>query len=198
MIEVEDFGAGSKHLSNRRKVSDILNIGSSKGKYGRLFYRLSAFYTPARIIEFGTSLGVGSIHFAMGHPSAHITTVEACASTQRIALENFERLHLTNIHSVNTTFDQFLKETSPEKTDIIFIDGHHDGAALLEYVDRLYPFTSEETLIIADDIRWSNAMLSAWKTLCRDPRFHVSIDLFRMGILSRRTGQVKEHFTLRY
>ena len=197
-IEVEDFGAGSKRLTKKRKVSHILKVSSSKGKYGRLLYRLSAYYRPKNILEFGTSLGIGSAHFALGNPQATITTVEACHSTREVALETFHQLHTPTVHSVQATFDQFLSTVQPTQTDLLFIDGHHDGEALLHYMNRLLPWTNEETLIVVDDIRWSDSMLSAWKTLCADSRFHVSIDLFRMGILSRRSGQEKEHFVVSY
>lgn len=198
IIEVEDFGAGSKLLTKQRKLSDILKVSSSRGKYGRLLYQLSAYYTPKKVLEFGTSLGIGSAHFALGHPQATITTVEACRSTREVALETFQQLHTTTVDSVHATFDQFLNDVPPTETDLLFIDGHHDGEALLGYIERLIPWTNEETLIVVDDIRWSNSMFDAWQTLCADSRFHVSIDLFRMGILSRRSGQEKEHFVLRY
>jgi hypothetical protein len=40
-------------------------------------------------------------------------------------------------------------------------------------------------------------MYDAWIKIMNDPKYHLSIDLFRMGIISLRPGQEKEHFTLK-
>jgi hypothetical protein len=41
-------------------------------------------------------------------------------------------------------------------------------------------------------------MLKAWEELTKSELFHVSIDLFRIGILTPRKQQAKEHFVFRY
>jgi predicted O-methyltransferase YrrM len=196
-IRFSDFGAGSKKLKTERKISSVLKNSSSKGKYANLFYQLSKFYQPLQILEFGTSLGIGTIHFAKGNPNAKITTVEACPETAKIASENFEKIGVQNIQLLNKTFENFLKEEDIAVYDLVFIDGHHDGIALLRYVDLLDKYTHEDTFIILDDIRWSDSMFSSWNKLKDDKRFNVSIDLFRMGVLLKRSGQKKEHFTVR-
>ena len=38
-------------------------------------------------------------------------------------------------------------------------------------------------IIILDDIRWSPDMYQAWQVLAKDPRWQISIDLNRMGLL---------------
>lgn len=197
VIQVSDFGAGSKTLKKERKIGDILRISSSKGRYARLFYKLARFYKPEHILEFGTSLGIGTIHFAKGNPNASITTVEACPETAKIAQKNFQQTETDTITLVNKTFDTFLNENELKSYDLIFIDGHHDGIALLRYVDLLEPCMHDDTFLILDDIRWSDSMFEAWEQLRKDNRFHVSVDLFRMGMLLKRPGQRKEHFVVK-
>lgn len=195
-ITIEDFGVGSKKLNNERLISQIFKTSSSKGKYGNLLYQLSAHYRPNRILEFGTSLGIGTIHFSKGNTSSRIVSIEACQATRNEALENFGKLNCTNIESIHATFSSFLKTYSGEKFDLVFIDGHHDGLALKNYLEQLNPFTHNDTLFILDDIRWSNSMFEAWKDLCLSQDYHVTMDLFRMGIILKRTQQVKEHFVI--
>ena len=195
-ITIEDFGVGSKKLNNERQISQLFNTSSSKGKYGDLLYRLSAFYKPKRILEFGTSLGIGTIHFSKGNSDSNIVTVEACSATRNEALGNFRKLNCMNIESILATFSSFLESYSGEKFDIVFIDGHHDGVALKNYLELLNPHTHNDTLFILDDIRWSNSMFEAWTELCASQDYHVTMDLFRMGIILKRTQQVKEHFVV--
>lgn len=196
-IEIVDFGAGSKKLGLQRKIASIFAISSSKGKYGFLLYKLAHFYQPKTILEFGTSLGIGTIHLQAGNPTSKITTVEACPNTLGVAIQNFKSLNCENIHPIQATFNDFLTSYTGEKFDLVFIDGHHDGEALLSYLERLQVHTHNETIFILDDIRWSDSMLEAWKKITDDPNYHLTIDFFRMGIVARRTQQHKEHFTIK-
>jgi len=196
-VSIEDFGAGSHKLGKHRKVNQILATSSSNGKFGKVFYQLAKHYQPSKILEFGTSLGIGTIHFALGNPNTKITTIEACPNTFTLANENFSELELTNVQAINSTFAHFLELKPTTVFDIVFIDGHHDGEALLKYCEKLQQNLHDETFLIIDDIRWSNSMFKAWNELKNSQEYHVSIDLFRMGILVRRKSQVKEHFVLK-
>lgn len=194
-IEIQDFGAGSKKLGNTRKIRDIYATSSSRGKYGTFLFQIARYLQPKRILEFGTSLGVGTLHLHLGNPNAKIITVDACKNTQETAKKYFPIKD--KISFVNQTFSDFLAQIDPQTFDIIFVDGHHDGDALKNYLLQLQAFSHEETIFILDDIRWSDSMLNAWNELRISDDFHVSIDLFRMGILVKRPHQQKEHFVLR-
>lgn len=199
IIEIEDHGAGSKRLSNQRKIATIFNTSSSNGKYGRLFYQLMRHFHYKQVLELGTSLGVGTMHFSLGNPQANITTIEGCANTAAIARENFDRLGIKNIQLINATFQSYFEENPTlEKLDLVFIDGHHERSATLNYLNEIEPFIHEETLIILDDIRWNNDMFRLWNELVESSAYNVTIDLFRMGIISKRSFQEKEHFILKY
>jgi predicted O-methyltransferase YrrM len=163
-----------------------------------LLYRLARHYQPKRILEFGTSLGVGTVHLALGAPKADVLTVEACSETQKIAIEQFTRLNLNNISPVLSTFQQFIESYQGELFDMVFVDGHHDGQALLSYMNELKPITHNDTIFVLDDIRWSNSMMEAFETLIDSSNYHVSMDFFRVGIIVPRQQQEKEHFIVRY
>ena len=197
LIEITDFGAGSKKLGNYRVISKIFSTSSSKGKYGDLLYKIANFYKPQSILEFGTSLGIGSIHFSFGYPESKITTIDACKNTSESAIKNFNSLGIKNIYPIQSTFTDYIRSISDEKFDLIFIDGHHDGKALIEYIQQLIPFSNNDTIFILDDIRWSNSMFQAWNEIIKNDDFHLTIDLFRMGIIMIRQQQEKEHFILK-
>jgi predicted O-methyltransferase YrrM len=183
-------------MGKQRKVKDIYRNSSSKGKFGRILFQVMKHYDLKNALELGTSLGVGTICMATGAPNATITTIEGCPETYQIAKKNFESMNLASIRGIHSTFQEALPALLDEEFDLIFIDGHHDGAALLDYMDLLFSAAHDDTFFILDDIRWSRSMKSAWETLKADTRFHVSIDLFRMGILVKRPQQEKEHFTI--
>jgi hypothetical protein len=68
----------------------------------------------------------------------------------------------------------------------------------LNYLEKLKNNTHSETIFLLDDIRWSQSMLKAWNKIKADNYYILTIDLFRMGIISPRPQQQKEHFVLRY
>lgn len=190
IIEIQDFGAGSKKLGNKRKVSTILKTSSSKGKYGKLLYQMTKHYQFKNCLEFGTSLGIGTTYLHLGNPNSKITTIEACENTRKVACENLTKIN--NVVSVGSTFDDFIAcsistEPANQSTiyDFVFIDGHHDGTALLSYIDKLETLTDKETIYVLDDIRWSDSMFDAWNQIKNKGNFEV-IDLFRVGIIKRK------------
>ena len=194
-ITIKDFGAGSHILGNKRSIQQIFRISSSKGHYGKILFQLSNFYQPKHILEFGTSLGIGTLHFHLGNPDSQITTIEACPETLNFT-QDFLKDKVSNVNFIESTFNDFLNQISTEKYDLIFVDGHHDGKATIDYMQKLENHSHNDTIFILDDIRWSDDMFDAWNILRSSEKFNVSIDLFRMGILIPRKQQVKEHFIL--
>ncbi len=200
LVEIADFGAGSRKLGNIRSVRSIYKTASCKGVYADLLYQLAKHYRPQNILELGTSLGLGTIHLAAG--GTQVFSVEACENTIALAQRNVDSLGLKNIKLINQTFDAFLNDAdafvaAETLFDLVYIDGHHEGKALKKYMSLLAAHTHENTIFILDDIRWSDDMFTAWQELSASQEFHLSMDLFRMGILVKRPGQVKEHFVVK-
>lgn len=197
MLTISDFGAGSKTLSKERSIAQIFKTAASKGVYADLLFQITNFYPCTQVLELGTSLGMGTIRLAQGNPSAKVTTLDACLETQRVAKRNCAEIGLENIEFVHSDFESYLQHLTPSQFDVVFIDGHHNGKALIHYFDLLQQHSHDESIFILDDIRWSDDMLKAWEELCKRPEIHLSMDLFRMGIIVRRSHQAKEHFVIR-
>lgn len=194
VVNVEDHGAKSKKLKKSRKVKQIFSTSSSFGKNGKLLFKLCNYFKPKSILELGTSVGMGSLYMYHGSPESKITTIEGCPETYALAKEN---LSPYPIELINNTFEQAIKEFKPQKFDLIFIDGHHDGEALRKYMGLLDLYSHDNTVFILDDIRWSGAMHDSWKRLKSSRTYHLSMDFFRMGVLIKRPQQVKENFILK-
>jgi predicted O-methyltransferase YrrM len=218
-INVTDFGAGSRVFrSNTRKVSAIAkNAGISK-KRQRTLYRLVRYFKPGRILELGTSLGLGTSALALGNPSVHIITVEGCSATSAKARELFNEFELNNIRLHNRSFDDFLSSLSeaslctialakvhgegediddPEIYDLIYLDGDHNKKNTLRYFEMLMKRTLNNSILILDDIHWSRSMTEAWEKIIQHPDVRVSIDTYQWGILFFRKEQEKQHFRIR-
>jgi predicted O-methyltransferase YrrM len=199
-ITIIDLGAGS-HVNNNRqkKISDIAAHALKPPKLAQLLYRIAADLQPASIIELGTCLGVTSIYLQKAAPEAKVYTLEGSPETAGIAQETFNNAGLKNIELVIGNFDDTLPGIidSLDKVDFVFVDGNHQKDATLRYFEWCLPKVHDGTLLIFDDIYWSEGMKEAWAQIKAHPEVAVTIDLFWIGLVYFRKGQVKEDFKIK-
>ncbi len=103
------------------------------------------------------------------------------------------------INIVVGRFENTLPEVlkSIKTLDLAFIDGNHRRVPTLEYFEQSLGKTHDDTVLIFDDVHWSEDMEAAWETIKAHPRVRLSIDLFWCGIVFfRNENREKEHFDL--
>jgi predicted O-methyltransferase YrrM len=201
-IDVEDFGAGSGIIrTNKRRIDKIAASSLKPKKYAQLMHRMVSYYKPSNIIELGTSLGITSTYLACGHKKAQVDTFEGSSAIAAIARETFEKLSLNNIQIHQGDFDDTLPIflASRPKIDLAFIDGNHRKEPTLRYFEELLKVANDNTIIIFDDIHWSEEMESAWESIKNHPKVTLTTDLFFIGIvLFKKDFLTKQHFTIRF
>jgi len=200
MIAITDLGAGS-HVNNdrRKRIGDIAKNALKPPKLAQLIYRLVADLHPRNIIELGTCLGTTSIYLQKAAPQAHVYTLEGCPETANIAKESFKKAGAADIELIVGNFDDTLKSVidSLEQIDFMFVDGNHQKDATLKYFEWALPKVHENTLLIFDDIYWSEGMKEAWAQIKAHPEVTATVDLFWIGLVYFRKGQVKEDFVIK-
>lgn len=196
--QFEQYGAGSRNKNRPNSISTYSKTASSQGKKWKLLYSISKHYKPNQILELGTNFGFGTLALHLGNPLAKITTVEGSKTLSEINKKSFISFQLENIHLENKTFNSYFEVTKIDNFDLIFIDGDHRGQAVLENINKALAISHDNTLIIIDDIRWSSDMYEAWKQIILDKRFHLTMDLFQVGIIAKMPGKEKEHFVIKY
>ena len=201
LITVTDLGAGSHLNKNRtKKVSQIAKNALKAPRLAQLIYRLAANQNPDNIIELGTCLGITTAYLSNAKPEAAILTIEGCPETAAIAHQNFQALNLNNIELQVGNFDELLPRaiTEAEKLDFVYIDGNHTKQATLNYFKLCLAKTHENSLLIFDDIYWSEGMKEAWEEIKKHPQVSVTIDLFWIGLVYFKKNQAKEHFKIKF
>lgn len=200
VVEVEDFGAGSTSMRlNTRSVKDIASSSLKPSKFGQLLFRMVQYYKPQTIVELGTSLGITSCYLATGG-SAKVFTLEGSKNIAAIAKKNLKSLHL-DAKVIVGNFDETLPSllSGIRQVDLAFIDGNHRKIPTLDYFHQFIKRANELTILIFDDIHWSEEMEDAWKEIREHPEVTVSIDLFFIGIvLFRKDFKAKQHFVIRF
>ncbi|SDM53710.1 Methyltransferase domain-containing protein [Daejeonella rubra] len=200
-INITDLGAGSLVNNNKqKKVSTLARNALKPARLAQLIHRLAADVKPKNIIELGTCLGITTAYLAKAAPNARVISIEGCPETAAIALENLKKLHITNTELLVGNFDEILPKVIRDipVLDLVFIDGNHRKEATLDYFKWCLPKLGENSLMIFDDIYWSEGMKEAWTQIKEHPEVSVTIDLFHIGLVFVKKGQAKEDFIIRF
>jgi len=197
-ISIVDFGAGSPDLglseekmySGRtitRTIGTTCRSASVPYHESLLLFKLIRKLEPANCVELGTCLGISASFEAAAlklNGSGFLVTLEGAEVLATLAEGNFNRLGLDNIRVVTGRFQDTLDEVliSSKPIDYVFIDGHHDESATLAYFKKIIPFLAKKSLLVFDDISWSQGMKKAWKMIIADDRVGISVNLQQFGV----------------
>lgn len=201
VIVQEDFGDGTGFSkSTERKICEIARKASTKQKYGELLFRLVRFYQPKNIVEFGTSLGLGTLYMAMAAPYSAIISMEGSEELSVKAKQMFKSRGINNVRVINGEFRMLAEsgEVFNEAVDFVYFDGCHTKEMTLYLFEKMLLKAAESSVFVFDDIRWSSGMEEAWKLIAADKRVSLSIDLFRAGLVFFNKGISKQHIAIKY
>ncbi|MBS3738105.1 O-methyltransferase [Mesohalobacter halotolerans] len=198
-LQMLDRGEGSQHFkTSRRPVSKIAKNAGMGWHQSKLMQKIVDYFNINLSLELGTSVGLGSLALAANQPNNKVETVDACPNTSNFAKHYFENHNLKHIQVHTTEFQSFLSQLPKDKTyDLVYLDGHHQKNATLQYFSTLKNHIHDNSLIILDDIYWSKGMQEAWQTICRDDKVKVSIDLYFWGIVFFKPELSKQDFKIR-
>lgn len=196
-IDVKDYGAGS---DRKRKVSDIASRSLKSPKYSQLLFRIVHHFNPQTILELGTSLGITTAYLASNSSKSRCITLEGCPQTAGIARENFAKLQLANIEIVEGDINLTLKKVLEDVSilDFVFVDANHNSAAVLNYFKLCLPLMKSNSVMVFDDIYWSDDMEMAWETIKKNEKVKATIDLFQLGIVFFNADLYKKDYKIRY
>ncbi|MBI3883936.1 MAG: class I SAM-dependent methyltransferase, partial [Sphingobacteriales bacterium] len=202
IIEVEDFGAGSAIIkSDKRVIKNIATSSLKPRKYAQLLFRMANYYQSATILELGTSLGITTSYLASANENVKVYTCEGSKNIAKIARQTFKELKLKNIELIEGDFNQTLQPllSTLHTIDLAFVDGNHRKVPTLQYFEQLLQHSTSSTILVFDDIHWSEEMEVAWKTIQEHPAVTLTIDLFFIGIVClNKDFKVKQHFIIAY
>jgi len=124
----------------------------------------------------------------------------AARALAALADEGLKRNKLMNVSLINDTFDHALSSLLPQtpRKTMVFVDGNHSLTATLRYAGFFLSAIPDGSLIVFDDINWSDGMRKAWKEIKANENGTFTIDLFSMGIVFIKHGFFKENYTIRF
>jgi predicted O-methyltransferase YrrM len=190
-----DYGTGRK--GRRESVAHIARHAAVPRAQGERLFRLVQFLRAERILELGTSLGIGTRYLA--GPGCHRQLISLEGDPELVAratrhLGGDARIELRS-GAFEATLEQALSDLG--SPDLVWLDGNHSREATLRYFHTCLGFAGPRTCLVFDDIHWSAGMESAWETLRKHPSVTLSMDLYRCGLVFfRPENRQKEHFLL--
>lgn len=193
LVHVRDFGTGQ---DRDELVSHIARTSVMGCRQAQLLSRLLNYMNgreyvpdrqrPLRIVELGTSLGLTTAYLAAIDGRNTVDTFEGSDEIAAMAVLNWNKLGLSNIHSVVGPIDDtllFYTRDAREKIDWVLMDANHTGEATCRYFQWLLPLMDKDGVVVIDDIRYSADMYRAWRTICGYEGVTATMDLGNMGLV---------------
>jgi predicted O-methyltransferase YrrM len=135
---------------------------------GRLLYLLVRTRRPARVVEFGTSFGLSTIHLAAAlrdNGSGHLVTTEQSNSKASRAAQHLTQAGLTELVEIRQG-DAFRTLLGIDRIDVLLLDGWKP--LYLPLLRQLEPALSPGCLVIADDVISMSEQLGPYLSYVRD------------------------------
>ncbi len=197
IIKVKDHGAGSHTLKmTERKISDIASTSLSDTTTCRILFLLVEYFKCKNILELGTSLGLSSLYLSASASDIQVTTIEGDKEISTLAQNIHAQVGAKNIQVIHGTFHEALPNilTHLESIDLAFIDGHHASTPTKTYFESILKNCHEQSIIVFDDIYWSEDMTKAWHEIANHPEVTLALDIYKLGIVFLNKNLSKQYF----
>ncbi len=181
-------------------IARELKRSAKSPRLAQLLQRLCASNKSHYIIELGTNLGISTAYLASNNSKSQVYTLEGQPELCRIAHNNFNKLNLHNINIIEGNIDNTLPQLIQQipQIDLLFIDANHQYQATINYYNLAKSKVHKNTIIVFDDIHWSEGMQQAWNEIRQDPNIRLAIDIFHMGIVWFNTDIPKQHYIVAF
>lgn len=212
-IEMVNYGGGKNDRIQKENDEDegvivkntigsICKASSKSPFWAFMLFKIIRNFKPEKCIELGTNLGISASYQAAAlklNGSGKLVTLEGDQTLASLAIQHFDLLCLDNIKVVTGRFQDTLEDVifNNLPIDYAFIDGHHQEKATLAYFDQICKHISKASVLVFDDITWTEGMIRAWKAIENDKRVGLTVNLRKIGICVIDPGVIaKQNYQL--
>lgn len=202
-LNMNDYGASDDGMTAVQKpipLRRITRLAASSPAQGRRLFRLAEWLKPERMLELGTSVGIGAMYLAAAAREARLLSLEGSEACTHVARANLGILGLNHRADViQGAFSDTLPRAlqSLGQIDLAFFDGHHRKVPTIAYFEQCLSHVHERSVLVFDDIYWSPEMTAAWEQIKQHPRVTFSIDCYDLAfVFFNPDMKEKQHFRL--
>ena len=198
-IEAVDYGTGSAETERTAEemargtpvvytVSDLCLSSSNPPQWDRVLFNIVRRLEPARAVEMGTCLGLSAAYqgaaLELNSGEGQLVTLEGAPTLAERSRTHLKELGVARVTVRTGRFDDTLGPVVAELKPVnyVFVDGHHDGQATLDYFDLIAPHLGPGAVVVYDDINYNDDMKRAWDRIAADERVTHAADLGSMGV----------------
>ncbi len=182
-----DLGDGAPAETSLRTISHSASA-SKPPQWAYLLFRLVRALQPQRVLELGSCVGISAAYQAAAlelNKDGRLLTLEGVVALAERSARTLEELQLDTRAAVRQgpfveTLPAAIRDLG--SIDLAFIDGHHQEIPTLQYMEDILSSAAAESLLIFDDINWSEGMKRAWQKIVADERFALTVDLRSVGL----------------
>ncbi len=210
IVHIEDYGTGvnREELVMHIAQKSVMKVSDAQRLSRVLNYMSGKEYVPdrqraLRVVELGTCLGLTTAYLASVNSANEVITFEGSAEIGAMAEMNWQKLGLQHICLVKGNIDETLPKfiaqlrEQGETIDFVLMDANHTGEATLRYWELLRSVLNDDSVVVLDDIRYSQDMYAAWKQIGQDDCVTSTMDLGQMGVVLVYPPLIKRHYRLR-
>ena len=182
---VEGPDQGARIASKHQSVSSLARQCRITASVGQMLFRLTNHLKPQRILELGTSLGIGTMYLASAAREAQLLSLEPSYDLANIARVNLEILGLNkNVKGLEGDLErnQIIALKELVKPDFIFFNGHHAQEAILRYFESSLPFAHLKTVFVFQQTHRTKASVEAWTKIKAHGSVTLTLDFFELSL----------------
>lgn len=169
--------------------NQLANTLSVPRRWGLFLHLCAEAFGARTILELGACVGISGAYLASVTTRPTIVTLEGSPELATIARETLAAVTETAEIVVGTFAETLPASLAQLRTiDLAFVDGHHEEAATLRYVETIAPHMSPSGLFVLDDIYLYRGMWRAWQRLASNSRF-TAVNVGRFGLLVCGSGK---------
>ncbi|MFE7063523.1 O-methyltransferase [Sutcliffiella sp. NPDC057660] len=173
---------------NQQNASRLPNQVRTSKKFGNFYSWVTRQYKPEVIVEFGTAFGVSGMYWLSGieqNEYGELLTFEPNQKWASIAAKNLSLIG-RRFRLINGTFEENIEDVlNPlKRINIAFIDAIHTREFLIPQFELVMKKSKPGSILVFDDINFSEEMRSCWIEIANDKRVQTSVSIDkRIGIV---------------
>ncbi len=145
---------------------------------------------PQAIVEFGTAFGVSGMYWLAGleqNGGGHLYTFEPNGNWAEIADQNLKAVSNKYTLTLETFESSASRVLGEQKADMAFVDAIHTSEFVYAQYEVLRRHMARKSVILFDDINFSDDMRSCWQDIAKRPEIAASATIGqRIGMIELR------------
>lgn len=174
--------------SSGKSVGEYCKASSSPQSKGEFLMKLIRVIKPDNCLELGTNFGISAAYQACGlelNGKGRLITIEYNRELLPYSDDLWDKIGIKHrIQQYQGKFEDVLSEilSMLQEIDFVYIDGNHRKEPTLSYFNEIYPFLRKDSVVVFDDITWSDEMKEAWMILSKDQRINNAFEVHDLGV----------------